>query len=154
MIAGITASLYYYAPSTAAAKALPYSRHLRSASVSGSPKLLARFGGNLEARFLQSLLDALLATAAPANGAKGRSLLVLALHTVDHFQESGNGVGNAHIDRRAAHHNGLGAEHLDENVVLVVLGSVHQHHTDGRVEIADAVGNGLAMRRVLCHIVS
>ena len=96
-------------------------------------------------------LDALLATAAPANGAKGRSLLVLALHTVDHFQESGNGVGNAHIDRRAAHHNGLGAEHLDENVVLVVLGSVHQHHTDGRVEIADA-GNGLGhASRTLPH---
>lgn len=85
----------------------------------GVPEFLEAIVRHGETRFLQAAGDDFGALSASAISPEGRCLLVLELQAPHHLQEACHGEQDAPVHGGRTHDDGLGLEHLGDDVVPV-----------------------------------
>ena len=110
--------------------------------VVGYPECADAVVDQLESGTLQGGAYQLDALAAPAIAAKGGGFLLAELKSLHHAQQTIDGVAETVVDGGRAYEDGLRAEHLGGDVVLVGKGGVEELDFGRRAGLTNAVGDG------------
>ena len=107
------------------------------------PPLGLEGDADIETRIHQASLDPVHRTAGPAVAAEGRGTLVAKTQAGDLFEHTRHLGHHDVVHGGGAHQYPLGAEHLGQDLVLVVAGHVVDLHCHAGVHLVDALGDGV-----------